>query len=762
MEQHDFSADRPIVSIDEDLLDRGRFAESLSKAISGWKGKDSLIVALHGDWGSGKSSLKNMALSAFEKQNLEKPLLVDFNPWEWAGQDKISKSFFEQLASSIGQQDKSKKRKAIAKKIRLYGLYLNSGATLVTGLTAALPTLFALAAIFGFGGIFADQPWVKNTLGSLIAIIIAWAAFLKWGGKFAGQLSGIAEEHANCSELTLDRLKSSLAADLKSMEKPLLVIIDDIDRLTSEETRVMFQLVKANADFPNVVYLLMFQRDIVEQRLSDETQAGRDYLEKIIQVPFDIPRIEQSRLEKILFASLDRILEEDQKILERFDRTRWGNLFYGGLRPFFMTLRNVYRYSSTFSFYVSLLKGDNAFEVNPVDLIAIECLRIFEPDAYKSISLSKELLTSSHRDNNRNEHAGNELTKIVGMASEERRESVKEILKQLFPTIESLLGGYSYGSDFSERWFKELRVCHPDVFPRYFQFSIPVGDISQSDLEEIISLSGDREALVQKLNLLKDAGLLKAALSQLDTYKQDIPLENSDAFIPALMDIGDTSENQSGGSAGFSTHLHLVRIVLWYLRQEDSIEDRGNRLLSAFSKTDGLSLMAHILAGEDSRREKQDKAELLLTNDAILENAKKVFVEKLEGIAQNEPKLILSNIHLAYLLFRWKEWDELKKIRDWLVKVITIFEDLLIFLDGFTSQTTSQGMGDYVARIKHRINLGNVETFLSLDRLRELIKHGDREKLSERQRQVLDAIEAAFRHREKGYADDAWDDDYRS
>ena len=111
MEQHDFSADRPIVSIDEDLLDRGRFAESLSKAISGWKGKDSLIVALHGDWGSGKSSLKNMALSAFEKLNLETPLLVDFNPWEWAGQDKISKSFFEQLASSIGQQDKSKKRK---------------------------------------------------------------------------------------------------------------------------------------------------------------------------------------------------------------------------------------------------------------------------------------------------------------------------------------------------------------------------------------------------------------------------------------------------------------------------------------------------------------------------------------------------------------------------------------------------------------------------------------------------------------------------
>lgn len=754
---HDFSADRPIQSIEQDLLDRDRFAESLARAISGWKGKDSLIVALHGDWGSGKSSLKNMALSAFSKLNLETPLLIEFNPWEWAGQDKISKSFFEQLASSIGQQDVYKKRKDIARKIRLYGLYLNSGATLVTGLTAALPTLFALAAIFGLGGIFIDQQWAKNTSGLLLAITIAWAAFLKWGGKFADQLSGIAEEHARRSELTLDKLKSSLADDLRSMEKSLLVIIDDIDRLTPEETRLVFQLVKANADFPNVVYLLLFQRDIVERRLSDETQSGRDYLEKIIQVPFDIPRIEQARLEKILFVSLDRILEEDPKILKRFDQTRWGNLFYGGLRPFFKTLRNVYRYSSTLSFYVALLKGAKAFEVNPVDLIAIECLRMFEPDVYKSISSSKSLLTTAHTERHEKEKAQAEITRILENATEERRESVKQILKQIFPPIESIIGGSNYGSEFSQIWFKELRVCHPDIFPRYFQFSIPMGDISQSDLEGVIGLSGDRDGLVQNLNSLKDAGLLKAALSQLDTYKQDIPLKNSDAFIPALMDIGDATESESGGFTGFSSHLHLVRIVLWYLRQEDLVENRAKRLLSAFSRTNGLSVMANLLAGEDSRREKKDQAEFLLTDDANFEVAKNAFVQKLEGIAQSEPKSLLNNIHLAGLLFRWNKWGEPEKIRSWLVTNITSFDDLLVFLDKFTSQVVSHGMSDYVGRIKHTINLGNIETFCSLDWVQELAKQGDREKMNERQKQVMDALETAFKRRNKGYADGAWD-----
>jgi predicted KAP-like P-loop ATPase len=399
-----------------------------------------------------------------------------------------------------------------------------------------------------------------------------------------------------------------------------------------------------------------------------------------------------------------------------------------------------------------------AFEVNPVDLIAIECLRMFEPDVYKSISLSKSLLTTSHTAHHEKEQAQVEIKRILEKTTAERRDSVKAILKQIFPPIESLLGGTNY-EGFSERWFKELRVCHPDIFPRYFQFSIPLGDISQSDLDEIIDLSNDRASLTQKLNILKDQGLLKATLSQLDTYKQDIPIENSDTFIPALMDIGDSTENESGGFTGFSAHLHLVRIILWYLRQEGLVENRGKKLLSAFSKTNGLSIMANLLAGEESRREKdkEDKSGLLLTDDATFEIAKKNFIQKLEGIAQNEPQSLLHNIHLASLLFRWKAWGNLETIRAWLLHNITNFEELLVFLDRFTSQVVSQGMGDYVGRIRHRIILGNIETFCSLDRVKELAKHGDKANLNERQRQVMDALEAAFRRREKGYADDSWD-----
>lgn len=71
--KHLLSADRPIASRERDLLGRSGFAESLASAIKGWTGNDSLVIALYGSWGSGKSSVKNMILEALREVKKELP-----------------------------------------------------------------------------------------------------------------------------------------------------------------------------------------------------------------------------------------------------------------------------------------------------------------------------------------------------------------------------------------------------------------------------------------------------------------------------------------------------------------------------------------------------------------------------------------------------------------------------------------------------------------------------------------------------------------
>src|ERR1700720_3119452 len=66
-EDHYFSSERPIRSIAQDELGRAGFARAVAKGIAQWAGRDSLVLAIYGPWGSGKSSLKNMILGALSE-----------------------------------------------------------------------------------------------------------------------------------------------------------------------------------------------------------------------------------------------------------------------------------------------------------------------------------------------------------------------------------------------------------------------------------------------------------------------------------------------------------------------------------------------------------------------------------------------------------------------------------------------------------------------------------------------------------------------
>lgn len=192
---------------------------------------------------------------------------------------------------------------------------------------------------------------------------------------------------------SLEERKQELSELLKKRVRPLLIIIDDIDRLTAIEIQLIFRVVKANLDLPNVAYLLLFQRENVEKALQKiSTVSGRDFLEKIVQAGFDIPVVERLRLERVLFSQLD-VLIEDSGAGSTFDRKRWANIFIPGIRPYFETLRDVYRFLSTLRFHVGVLKGKASFEVNIVDLIAIEVLRMFEPEVYYELRNAEQELT---------------------------------------------------------------------------------------------------------------------------------------------------------------------------------------------------------------------------------------------------------------------------------------------------------------------------------------------------------------------------------
>ncbi len=256
-------------------------------------------------------------------------------------------------------------------------------------------------------------------------------------------------------------------------------------------------------------------------------------------------------------------------------------------------LRDVNRFLSTLAFHTSLFRAGQSFDVNPVDLIGLEVLRVFHPEVYRAIAVNKQLLTGRpHRDQRRNEGLRHAVVGIINQAREKKlRPHVREIVKQLFSTIEWALDGSGYGEEFDETWYRELRVCSEEwCLKLLFPLAIADDDISQATMDRILDATGDRSRLRAEFLGQKARGLLEVALDRLEAYKESIPLDHAEGFLAALCDVCDDLLHTTSGMFEIAPMMHAVRIIYWYLKREPDATRRLNVLEAAIRQTEGLSL----------------------------------------------------------------------------------------------------------------------------------------------------------------------------
>lgn len=110
-----FSNDLPISAPADDRFGLNPFAEALAKSIAGMDAPAGAVLAVNGEWGSGKSSainlIKHHLKPAIDKGDL---VLVPFNPWWFAGADALTLAFFQELNKAIGPSLPDKLRKSLA------------------------------------------------------------------------------------------------------------------------------------------------------------------------------------------------------------------------------------------------------------------------------------------------------------------------------------------------------------------------------------------------------------------------------------------------------------------------------------------------------------------------------------------------------------------------------------------------------------------------------------------------------------------------
>ena len=122
--------DQPIATQTEDILGRVKFAQELGQNMLNWHNNDaSIVIALNGKWGSGKSSIIQLACNNIRGQLKKgKTQIIFFNPWMFKGQGKLSRRFFIEIAAGLQEKSVNQLEKAaeLAKSLSNYGDSLDS------------------------------------------------------------------------------------------------------------------------------------------------------------------------------------------------------------------------------------------------------------------------------------------------------------------------------------------------------------------------------------------------------------------------------------------------------------------------------------------------------------------------------------------------------------------------------------------------------------------------------------------------------------
>jgi len=487
---HEPPLERPIQNDEQDRFGRAGFVRRVANSLIGRDEKKArgVIVGIVGPWGSGKSSVLNLLANEIERRD-PKPVVVRFDPWLVSGRDDLILALLSEMHAAL----------------------------------ASVPGLREKALKF----LDAASPYISvlGRVGSL---------FLPGSGDAVDNSVKAIRERITAPG-TLQKLKAAVAQSLLEVSVPIVVLIDELDRLRDDEVRTIAQLVRAVADFPHVSYVLAYDQRRVEEALggdlpgnrNERRERGQAYLEKLVHIPIPLPAAVAIEIKELLLSEISAIFAENELSITKIESDRGQRLISMLSEEILTTPREVLRATSVFR----VLAGMVGEEVETLDLIALSVLQTRFPELYQPIR------------NTPDSFVPNLLTKTgVSRWSELQKEKdVPTRLQTRFPGVHIEEAGQSLLSFLFPKVFDQLHQMDGDdadgntirnrrAFSIALRLGLPPGTVSRSETERLF-LETEENAL----SLLQAAMQADKLSDLLDRASEVYPLMDAplDGFWPA-------------------------------------------------------------------------------------------------------------------------------------------------------------------------------------------------------------------------------------
>lgn len=387
---------------DEDQLDFTPYTDTLVDIIRDPSTVGPFVVGVFGAWGSGKTSLMRFVERRIRKAEgaFKEFRVVWFDAWKFEKEDALWRALLFRVVDELRVRDKDGKeitgpelRTDIERlEQRLYRdlEWEEKGALTVDWRSAwklGLGTAVRLSfACLPGGGIL--QEAVKAAQGAL------------GKGDSANELVDTFRrdviKHHQAQLRSIEQFQHEFGALIKkhilANNQRLVVFVDDLDRCLPEKAIEVLEAVKLFLDVKGCIFLLGLDQDVVERGIKvkyrdfaiHEAGAkqfipidGAQYLEKIIQLPFRLPKIGPEQMNEFI-----------GKLGIVFPDERCGKVFAEGLET---NPRKIKRAINIFSF-ISKLAERREIVIKPVRLAKVVAIYHSHPAVYELLRSNPALL----------------------------------------------------------------------------------------------------------------------------------------------------------------------------------------------------------------------------------------------------------------------------------------------------------------------------------------------------------------------------------
>lgn len=641
--KENYTADTPISDQNKDRFQRYGFSKRIAETISQRKTADSIVIGIYGDWGEGKTSVLNF----IEESLSQDPdiIVCKFNPWRFKDETQLLVGFFNLLATQLKKSIKSNGEKI--------------GELIADYADVVIPSFSFLEGIIG------TNP-----------------------GEMAKK---IAEKY---STIDVEEQKKRIERILNEEKKRVVIFVDDIDRLDKKEIQTIFKLVKLTGDFSFTSYILAFDEKMVAKAIGEiyedgGEQAGRNFLEKIIQVPLRLPLAQKEALKKFCFEQVDNAIKSNNIGLKEEQARRFVSEFTSNILPKLSTPRVAVRYGNAVSFALPLLNK----EVNIVDLMLLEAIKVFYPELYIFIRGNAEYFVKSYSNvhlnlyensnDERKKKCKEEISKISKIYSEKEENLIRKLLIELFPILNEVFHNYAQGEHNYKEWYEEKRVGSPQYFQRYFSYTVIEGELSDIVLEEFLEFVGSNS---QSENVKALEGLLnktnpESLVSKLRWNEEKYSPELSMKLALCISVYGDKFPYHENSLFGFDTPLgqaaHFIYKLLRNVSQHEQQFAFARQLLNECKPFSlAYELMSWFRNEKDKSTEKQIFSQEEFNEIATILLDKALNEAEGETLFDKYPKFAVYLLSHVWVSIKGKE-NLMTYIKPILDKTPTKISDLL-------------------------------------------------------------------------------------